>query len=147
MERLNKVKTMRTKIILLIVILALGAAAFAFYQFQKPVSSIANEEPYVAYTSQELFAYFRDHEQIATKDLNGKIVQVSGSIIDVLSNSDSSITVVLGADHPVFGVKCRFEPGSLAESKPISGDEIELKGICTGMTADVEINQCVYLNK
>jgi len=138
---------MKKKIIIPAVIVALGVAALAYYQFQKPVASIANEDPYVTYTSEELFAYFNDNEQVANQDLNGKVIQVSGNIVDVLENSDSSTTVVLGSQHPIFGVKCRFELGSLQNAEPQSGQDIEIKGICTGMTADVEINQCVYLKK
>jgi len=138
---------MKKKIFILALIAALGVAALVYYQYQRPVSSISGEEPQATFTSEALFDYFTEHETIATKDLNGKIVQVSGTVVEVLANSDSSTTVVLGSEHPVFGVKCRFEPGSLKESKPQSGQEIEIKGICTGMTADVEMNQCVYLKK
>jgi len=138
---------MKKKIFILAVVVALGMGALAYYQFQKPVSSIADVDPEITYTSDELFAYFRDHEKVASQDLNGKVVQVSGSVVDVLSNSDSSTTVVLSSEHPIFGVKCRFEPGSLEDTKPKSGQDIRIKGICTGMTADVEMNQCIYLKK
>jgi hypothetical protein len=138
---------MKKKIFILALIAALGVAALAYYQYQRPVSSISGEEPQATFTSEALFDYFTEHETIATKDLNGKIVQVSGTVVEVLANSDSSTTVVLGSEHPVFGVKCRFEPGSLNDIKPMSGEQIEIKGICTGMTADVEMNQCVYLKK
>ncbi len=134
------------KFILIGLVVALGAAIAGYFYVQQPVASIADDPAYGTYSSEALYTYFEEDEAKATEELTGKVLEVSGEIAEVLVNSDSSTTVVLRSAHPIFGVKCRYEPSATDLNVEV-GEMISIKGVCTGMTADVEMNQCVNLNR
>lgn len=136
---------MRNKIIVSIVLIISIAVAVGYYMFQKPVESLREAEPVWTGSSEELFDTFSADEETGNKTYTGKILMVNGIVVESMINADSSKTVILNSSHPIFGVKCRLDPKDNNSKVYTNGEKITLKGLCTGMNSDVEINQCIIL--
>ena len=96
----------------------------------------------------EISADFDKDENAAMKKYVGQdgktiVVQVSGKISDV-KNDTSGITIALDTGDPINGVSCvldRFTQQPRTDYKV--GEEVKLKGLCTGKLSDVIIDRCV----
>lgn len=133
----------------IIILFLLGAvitgASMGLYFYQKPVASLESQTPTGTFSSTELFEIFNTDEQAANAKYTGQVVEVSGEVVEIMENSDASTTLVLSSDDPIFGVKCRIDPEFNKKSLPKTGTEVRVKGLCTGVNADVELNQCIIL--
>ncbi len=117
-----------------------------YYMWNKPHETIG--KPNFTLTATEIVAEFDKDEAEAMKkyvsqDGNTIVVQVSGKIADV-KNDTSGITIALDTGDPINGVSCvldRFTKHSHTDFKV--GDDIKLKGLCTGKLSDVVIDRCV----
>ena len=133
------------KILIVAAIAAIIASSVAYYLFQKPVQSLENENPEVSITAAELFDAYERDEVSAGASYTSKIIEITGNLSEIMKNDDGSTTLVLESAHPIFGIKCRLDPGIEITLLPEPGTSIRLKGHCTGYNADVELNQCVLL--
>jgi len=134
---------MKKKIILSVLIIAAIAVSIGYYMFQKPVESLRDREAAWKGSSEELFDAFASDETAGNKTFTGKILLVNGVVVETMVNADSSNTLILNSSHPIFGVKCRLDPKDNPQSTPSKGNAVSIKGLCTGMNSDVEINQCI----
>lgn len=124
-------------------LLALVAAAIAYYQYNKPHRDAAEEKPAFEITAADLFNEFSANEMAASDKYRDKVVLISGVVMDKSILPDSTVQVVLEVNDPIFGVKCSFQaPGPALTD---IGNAIILKGICSGFNADVELNRCVLV--
>ena len=117
-----------------------------YYMWNKPHEAIG--KPDIALTATEIMAEFDKDEAEAMKkyvghDGNTIVVQVSGKIADV-KNDTSGITIALDTGDPINGVSCvldRFTKHPHTDFKV--GEDIKLKGLCTGKLSDVVLDRCV----
>jgi len=136
---------MKKKIVFSVLIIGAIALGIGYYMFQKPVESLRDKDPAWQGMSEDLYENFSEDEVAGNKIFTGNILQVTGTVVEILQNSDSSSTLILNSSHPVFGVKCRLDPKFNTSKTPAEGAEITLKGLCTGINSDVELNQCIIL--
>lgn len=117
-----------------------------YYMWNKPHEAIGKAN--FTITATDLAAEFDKDETAANakyigKDGNMIVVQVSGKISDV-KNDTSGITIALETGDPINGVSCvldRFTKQTRTDYKV--GEEVKLKGLCTGKLSDVIIDRCV----
>lgn len=129
---------MKTKnIIITIVVLIAIAAGFGMWQYNKPHRDSASEKVAFSLTATELFNAFESDENAAMEKYGNKLVEVTGN---VLESSDDKTMMVLESEHPLFGVKCMFQESF--EASQSFGDEITIKGFCSGINGDVELTRC-----
>jgi chorismate synthase len=137
---------MLKKILILGLVLAGIGGGVGYYMWNKPHATIG--KPDVSITATELAAEFGNDENAATKKFmnNGSktlIIQVSGKILEV-KNDTSGIALALDTGDPINGVSCvldKFTKQTRTDYKV--GEEVTLKGICTGKLSDVVIDRCV----
>lgn len=134
------------KIVVSILALALVGGIVAYYLFQKPVASLASDSPAYSLSSNALFDEFAADEATARSRYEGKVIEVSGSVIELMQNSDSSTTIILEATDPIFGVKCRLDPNEDDIPAVSQGDAVHIKGLCIGMNSDVELDRCILIS-
>ena len=136
---------MKKTIIAILAIAVIGGVALGYYMYNKPVETLESQEVEAKISATELFASFSENEAESMKTYQGKVLEVEGTLIEEMTNSDGSTTLILDGGDPIFGVKCRLDPSVDGEAVPAKGESLRLKGRLIGMNADVEMNQCIIL--
>ena len=97
-------------------------------------------------TATELYQAFETDEPKANQKYLNKILEVEGSIVDVMSSDDLKPSISLKTDG--FGVvKCSFESTEALEDVNIkNGSNIKIKGECIGYLLDVLITNSIIIN-
>jgi hypothetical protein len=121
-----------------LLVLLLGASA-AYYMYNKPHRSAANEKG-MSITAVQLCLDYETDEAAADKKYIGQLLEVSG-IITELSNTQQDNTVVMLNGGATGGVQCTF---SATENGLVKGTSITIKGFCNGyLMPDVKLDRCV----
>ena len=109
--------------------------------FKQADSSVAGKKSEVEILAPALVKAFETNENLANQKYNGKILSVSGTISDA-KEDPQFISVYLKDTDATSGVMCSFDKGvvKLKDFKP--GQNIKLKGICTGYLMDAVLNKC-----
>lgn len=123
---------------LILAAIALVAAVAVYFYINKPHRSVLDEEA-LRISADSLFQAFASNEADANARYLNKVILVSGKVKSVETNTDGKTVIVLETGDMMFGVNC-----TLAEpTNPPVGQEILLRGICTGYLADVIITQAI----
>lgn len=134
-------------LLILLPVLALLGIGIGLYLYNKPVESLEGADAAETLEATALYQAFEADEASANQRFLGKIVQVSGSVLEVSDTDPQSITVTLEAGGMLGGVLCRIDP---AQSEAITGlapgQSVTLKGECAGYLSDVELVRCVPVN-
>jgi hypothetical protein len=133
---------MRKKIFFSIGILMLCIAAYAFYLYSKPHTSVAAIAPAVTLNASDLYAAFAQNEADANKKFIDKVILVKGTVGDV-SRTDSTLTVQLESNNIAGGVSCNILDKNTTTLAIKNGQPVSIKGRCTGYLADVMLADCV----
>ena len=136
---------MKKKIFLALGILAISGVAFAIYLFNKPHQSILNENPDFKLESTQIVSEFENNEDAANKKFNGKVIEVVGIVSEKSKDEQGKLNITLqGAD--IAGIGCVFEKAAQSKAAALSeGQEVKIKGICTGILMDVVMVDCVVV--
>lgn len=133
------------KIALFVVIfIVLAAILAALYMFNLKHTDMAKAKPDFVITATQLQKAFEDNETLATGKYTNKIIEISGKIASVksLENNIVNISLVTGSD--LSSVICTF-PAITDPSKFRTGDEITVRGECSGFLMDVLLNNCAVI--
>ncbi len=136
-----------TKIVLyagLAIALIGGIVGIYFYTLGQ--KDLTNTKADFTMPANELFAEYEANEESANTKYRDKIVEVSGKVAQVTLNTDSTLNVMLMDVDDFSGVLCTFnaisDPASIDINK---GDNVVIRGICSGMLMDVQLNNCVLV--
>jgi len=136
---------MKKSILIILALALVTGAAVGYYMYNKPVETLESKDATAEISATALFSEFSEDETKAMETYGSKVLEVKGSLIETMENSDGSTTLILDGGDPIFGVKCRLDPSVIGEEIPAKGETVRLKGLCIGMNADVEMNQCIIL--
>jgi hypothetical protein len=133
---------MKKKWILVILLIVGIALAFVVikYTFRKAAPNVADKKADVELTAMALVEAFENNEQAANALYLGKIVIINGTVESVSHDSLSSIYIKDPAS--VSGVICGFDQTTSDITTVHKGEEIHIKGVCTGYLMDVILNKC-----
>lgn len=107
-----------------------------------PKADLLNEKPDFYITSNELISDYLDNEPKADEKYLNKLVQISGEVKQInLTDQSSSILLVANG---MSNVICQLNQNQKTNVKV--GDELTLKGICTGYLMDVVLVECIIVN-
>lgn len=139
--------TLIMKKIVLSAVLALSTGlGFAYYLYNKPHQGISNEKAAFVLNAETLVNEYDLDEKKANAKYLGKIVEVSGIVSEKTKDRTGNYNITLqGPD--LAGIGCEFEnkvQTQLASLK--EGQEVKIKGICTGVLMDVVLVDCVIEN-
>ena len=136
---------MLKKILLFLVVAGVLGAGIGYYMFNKKVPSMASEKSEAAIDAAQLYQEFETDEAAASAKYVGKIVAVSGAVLESSTLEDGTPKVLLdtGSD---FGVSCEFDPNTKhAKTTFALGEKLTLKGECAGINLDVQLARCVVV--
>lgn len=121
-----------------------GIAWFAFLNVPKASSQGKTADFKVPAT--ELFQAFETDEAASNAKYIGKIIDVSGTIEEISTDEQGAAVVLLAGGGDFGGVLCTLEPSQTEKIKAKDfGDDITIKGVCTGMLMEVVVNKGVIV--
>ena len=120
-------------------------AALILYNEKHP--DMAKAKPDFVVTATVLQKEFEDNEAAASARYINKILEVSGTIVTITPTDSISTNISLKTGSDFSSIICTF-PAITDPSKFKTGDEIALRGECSGFLMDVLLNNCaVIMNK
>lgn len=137
------------KNILIILLVALGiGAGIGYYQFNRKAENPADAKADMTLNAAALLREFSENEQAANEKYNGKLLEAQGKIASVNKKDDGTVEVILETDDPMSGVSCvaAAENAAAAEQYQV-GDNVTVRGTCTGYLSDVILSPCAVVKK
>jgi hypothetical protein len=134
------------RILIAVVALMLIGAGIGFYLYNMPHQNIERARAAFDISAPDLFKDFESDEQAANEKYLDEIVQVTGTVQGVETKDDGLVSVTLQGDG-MFGVVCELD--QMAEHDRLefnAGEQVTLKGKCTGKLMDVVLVRCVEVH-
>lgn len=133
-------KALKISLGLLIAILVIALIAYKTYH--KPHVNVANTKADISLTAAAILAHFSSDETQSNKKYLEKIIAVKG-LVSKVEVADGKGIISLQTNDNFGSVLCYL---TASESKNIHqlkvGQEVTLKGICTGFLMDVVLIKC-----
>jgi hypothetical protein len=123
--------------------LGLACAGYGFYLYKKKPADIRKEAAAYEVSASGLLAEFNNDEPAANKKYIDRVIAVKGKVTDIKTDSTGQTTVFLDSGDLMSAVTCSFYQDETPAVKTIhTGDEVTIKGKCTGKLMDVVLNKC-----
>ena len=134
----------RKRILLGLVFVAIVAAYFGYYLYNKPMDKLSDLKSMYKLSAKELYLEFDSNEELATKKYQEKVVEVSGKIDTTSTNATGGLTIILSTEGEMGSISCEMDVNSKTFKTSFTrGEQITLKGMCAGKLIDVVLNRCV----
>lgn len=134
------------KVLITLLFLAAIGMGVGYLIYNKPFEDMNRAKADATLSASELFTAFESDEAAANEQYLDKVVQVSGTVREASTDASGIISITLESGNELAGVICQLD--NLAEHprkefKP--GEQITIKGVCTGMLMDVVLVRCVLV--
>ena len=127
------------KVLIALVVLVVVGAGFAYYLYNKPVASLEHQKSDVTVSADQLIQDYESDENTANEKYLGKVVEVSGKVAGV-TQEEGKHKVSLETTNPMSAVIGELED-HLNTGGVKAGDQIRMKGKCSGYLNDVILVQ------
>ena len=124
-----------------VLVIVLGVYFVWMYVFRQSENSVAGKKAAIEVSAPALVKAFETDENGANQKFNGKVIAVSGTVSDVKEDAQF-ISVYLKDTDATSGVMCSFDKTLVKLNDFKVGQQIRLKGICTGYLMDAVLNKC-----
>jgi len=132
----------RTILWLVILLLALAGAGWAWHLYDKPHLSTAGETADVTINADTLYHQYQANEHAADRKYLGKVLSVTGRLTEIQHGARSDIWI-LSTQPGGGGISCQLFAGTRVDPEPRPGDAVTVKGRCTGFLMDGNLSDCV----
>ena len=127
------------------IILLLITAFFLKEYYRKP-ADVMGMQLSVKTTVADIVDLYENDEAKANKLFLDKTIQVKGAVTEIVNQQDTLINVFVGDTNSLHKVSCLLDKRHFNSIKKYTeGQQITIKGICTGFLMDVELNRCVIV--
>lgn len=127
----------------ILAVFALIGGAIGMYMYNKPHKAMENMESTASLTSLEIIRAYQENEQLANEQFLGEVVTVNG-VVQAVEKNDG-LTLILEGTDLMTTIRCQLDHltdhPAFAGLNP--GDEVAVKGICTGFLMDVVLERCI----
>ena len=125
-------------------LLALLGVGVGYFMYNKPHQNMEKAEADMTLESTALFSAFEANEAEANEKYLDKVIKISGTVKEVNTDEEGNISLTLESGNELFGVICQMDNLTKQEKTDFKiGEQVTLKGICTGMLMDVVLVRCV----
>jgi len=132
------------RLIIIFLSIVMVAGSYGIYLYNKKPADIRDQNPDFELSATQLVKEFSADEQAASQKYNDRILFIKGKVSEINLNST---TVIIDAADSTAMVTCSFYADESAQLKNLKvGDEIKIKGKCTGKLIDVILNNCRLSN-
>lgn len=137
----------RKKIIAIAVVLFIFIAIFLVYKIaNKSHLDVAKTLPEISVSASVLLEEFSNDEIVANNKYLDKIVQVNGKVLSKKIIEEKGV-IALQTNDDFGSILCHFLPESSDKFSNLElGQNIKIKGICTGFLMDVILIKCEIIN-
>jgi len=125
--------------------IAVAGILAALIMFNKKHVDTSKAKPDYVLTATAIQKEFEDNEISASGRYINKIIEISGAVTSVTSDS-SHLNITLKTGNDMSSVICTF-PASAEASNVKNGDEVTLRGECSGFLMDVLMKNCSIIAK
>ena len=137
------ISTKRKLFLLCAFVFAVIISIYAYIEYNRVVPNTYSLKSDFRLDASELIKDFDENEQTANAKYSDKTISVRG-VVSMIQSTDSSATVFLKGESAVASVICQFQKADkekLANLK--KGEEVVIKGVCSGYLMDVILVRCV----
>ncbi len=127
----------------LLYILAAGMViilSLVMYTFRSSPDSVENLRAEVETTAYDIASEYEMDENVANSSYLDKIVQVEGTLMEIDQKDDKVYLYLEGG--LTANVSCMFSTGSITTEALEPGQNLVVKGKCTGYILDVVLTKC-----
>ena len=130
-------------LIYLVMMLCTIGGIYGYQQYNRRAPDTHRLKPSFVINARQFISQFQTDEEKAGARYADKTVSVKGTI-HFVQDKDTAATVILNDGSSISSVICQFEKENVWEVKDLKeGDNITIKGICTGYLMDVVLVRCV----
>ena len=145
----------KKQILFSVILVAVFAGAWYGYgEYNRKVKNIGEVKAQFHLEADELLHAFEKDETGANTLYLDKIIAVKGLIRSVEKDDKGNFTLVMGDGSSMSSVRCSMDSVHVKDVESVKeGNEITVKGACTGfnkdelLRSDVILNRCVIANK
>lgn len=131
-----------------IAVLIICGGFYGYKEFNRKVKDLGNVKADIILQPGELVNAFENDEKSANDLYLDKIISVPGKIKAIEKDDKGQFTIVLGESGSMSSVRCSMDADHIAGIELLSeGDEITMKGACTGFNGDELLGSDVILNR
>ena len=137
--------------VLILFLLCIGiAGSIGFYFFNKGPLDIKQRNG-IKVEAKDLYNLYSTDSILAKKTYTGKILQVSGEVVEVTTNAENIKVITLNTGIPGASINCTMDE---LNEKLVSSKKVEVKGICSGIgeedpdlgvKADIYLSRCILV--
>lgn len=128
--------------LLMIIIVALG---MALYWYNKPHVDVKKSDAAYVLTAQNLIYEYQQNETKSNEKFAENVVQVNGKVFEI-STLKGNCVITLKDENLESGIICHMIPEENRKALKLNkGQDIEIKGICTGYLLDVIMVRCTLV--
>jgi uncharacterized protein YpmB len=131
-----------TYIIAAIVVLAIIVLLAWKWAFRPSESSVGSHKAEISMQASDLVMEFTTNEESANSKYLNKIIEIKG-IVNSVEVKGQEITIYLRKEKDLSGVLCSFDKSAIDPAVIKKGEEVSIKGLCSGYLMDVVFNKCV----
>jgi len=124
--------------------IALAGILAALYMYNLKHTDMAKAKPDFIITATLLQKEFEDNETAASAKYTNKIIEVTGIIASIKPAENNVINITLKTGSDFSSVICTF-PAIANPSELMPGNDITLRGECSGFLMDVLLNNCAVI--
>lgn len=141
----------RALIWIVLLVTILGGGGFAYYQYNRELPDLTDQPAEVTLTAVSLYQAFEADEAGATEEYLGKVIELSGQIMEKQTTPDESIILLLEAGDGLGVVNCGVNAADLtpAVKNLQHGDQVTIRGMCDGyvnLLSQVNLSRCTVIS-
>lgn len=125
-----------------VLVFVFSCVLIAYYFYNKPVDSLSHARSVAYLSADSIYNMYEQNEANANKLYLNKVITVTGKIQAIQSDT-SGVSLSLHTSAGMFGVSCKMEEKEVDVTKFSVGQQVKLKGLCSGYLMDVVLVQCV----
>jgi hypothetical protein len=124
-----------------ILLLLVVAAILTYTWIMKPHRSAAGDRARFTIGADSLYHAYQADEKAADQKYLGKVLEVTGTLADIQHTGTGDVWILSVTGAP-GGINCSLFAGG-DHTAPSKGQQVTVKGRCTGFLMDVNLTDCV----
>ena len=127
-------------------VIVVAGVLFGLYMYNLKPKDLQKVKPDFVITATDLLKAFESDENAATAKFVNNIIEVSGTIQSVKPGENNALTISLNTGSDISSVICTLQ-GNDGASNFRTGEQLTIRGKCSGFLMDVLLNNCSVIQK